>query len=130
MYIKWVVRRHENAQASYLAFYDAYLMESYRDQAGIPRQRTLHYLGNVRQFNDVFPPVEREMFLMKAHEILQKIVDLTPANQESIMQQLYLKVQPLSWAEVQQGFYHNLQWYAQRCHEAQQPPTVGGIERR
>lgn len=130
MYVKWVVRRHKSAQASYIAFYDAYLMESYRNKAGVPRQRTLMYLGNVRQFNDTFSPIEREMFLLRCHEVLQAMTDLTPADQHSIVQQLYLKVPPLTWAEVQHGFHHNLHWYAQKCREMQRPlPTAEDIER-
>lgn len=130
MYIKWVVRKHGNVQASSIAFYDAYLVESYRDQAGIPRQRTIRYLGNIRQDGDSFPAVEREMFLMRSKETLQGMPDLSLADHHAILQQLHLKVPPLTWAEVQHGFYMNLHWYAQWCRQAHQPlPTAEEISR-
>ena len=130
MYVKWVVRQHKNVQAAYIAFHDAYLMESYRDMVGVPRQRTIAYLGNVRQYDDTFPAIERELFLLRVHTILQGIPALSLNDHHAILQQLHLKVPPLAWAEVQQSFHMNLHWYAQWCRQAHQPlPTAEEFER-
>lgn len=124
MYINWVVRKHENPHAAHVAFYDAYLMESFRDEAGIPRHRMLKYLGNIRQVGESFPPMERELFLREAFAILQHIGELSSTDRTDILQQLHLKVPPLTWEEVERGFRQNLHWYGQWCDQAQQPlPT-------
>jgi predicted MarR family transcription regulator len=59
MYVRWVVRKHKNASVADTSFHDAYLVESYRDENGNPRQRTICYLGNIRQIAGEFPAIER-----------------------------------------------------------------------
>lgn len=129
MYINWVVRKHDNPRAAHVAFYDAYLMESFRDDDGIPRHRLLNYLGNIRQVGDSFPAIERELFLRTAYTVLQHITELSAADRDDILQQLHLKVPPLTWEEVELGFRQNLSWYGQWCDQAQQPlPTRDKLE--
>ena len=129
MYINWVVRKHENPHAAHVSFYDAYLMESFRDKAGIPRHRMLKYLGNIRQVGDNFPAMERELFLREAYAILQDITEFSEAEREDVLQQLHLKVPPLTWEEVEQGFRQNLYWYGQWCDQTQHPlPTRDKLE--
>lgn len=129
MYINWVVRKHENPHAAHVSFYDAYLMESFRDEAGIPRHRMVQYLGNIRQVGDSFPAMERELFLREAYTILQHIAELSPTERNDVLQQLHLKVPPLTWEEVEQGFRQNLYWYGQWCDQTQHPlPTRDKLE--
>ena len=70
MYIRWIVRRHKNASTANVVFHDAYLVESFRDLRETPRQRMVCYLGNIRQIDDEFPAIERELFLLRAERIL------------------------------------------------------------
>src|SRR5262245_56851353 len=41
MYVRWVVHRHKNAATTNVVFYDAYLVESFRDEGRTPRQHLL-----------------------------------------------------------------------------------------
>lgn len=111
MYIRWVVRRHKNAAIADSSFYDAYLVESYRAAGGAPRQRTVCYLGNIRTINDVFPTIERELFLLRAERILESVSELSPQDRELAMEALRQKVPPLSREEVLWAFTENLRWY-------------------
>lgn len=129
MYVNWVVRKHDNPHAAHVSFYDAYLMESFRDEDGIPRHRLLSYLGNIRQVGDSFPAMERELFLRTAYTILQHITELSAVDRDNVLQQLHLKVPPLTWEEVELGFRQNLFWYGQWCDQAQHPlPTRDKLE--
>ena len=129
MYINWVVRKHENRHAAHVSFYDAYLMESFRDEAGIPRHRMVKYLGNIRQVGDSFPAMDRELFLREAYAILRHIAELSPTARDDVLHQLHLKVPPLTWEEVEQGFRQNLHWYGQWCDQTQHPlPTRAKLE--
>ncbi len=111
MYVRWVVRRHKNATIADTSFHDAYLVESYRDQTGSPRQRTICYLGNIRQIGDDFPTIERELFLLRAERILLSIPDLSANDREEVMDMLREKVHPLNHKEVMTAFIENLRWY-------------------
>ena len=72
MYVKWVVRRHKNEELANINFYDAYLVQSYKNELGEPRQRTICYLGNLRQIDNVFPVIERALFYVRLEETLQR----------------------------------------------------------
>lgn len=111
MFVRWIVRGHKNADIADVTFHDAYLVESYRDDEGKPRQRTISYLGNIRQIGDTFPGVERGLFLLRADIILESIPNLSESDCDEVMQQLYQKVPPLSEDEVRRAFQANLHWY-------------------
>lgn len=111
MYVRWVVRRHKNAHIADTSFYDAYLVESYRDERGFPRQRTICYLGNIRQMGKEFPTIERELFLLRAERILDSIPGLSDDDKAEAMTALREKVPPLSREEVMHAFSENLRWY-------------------
>jgi hypothetical protein len=110
MYIRWIIRRHKNEVAD-TSFHDAYLVESYRDAGGNPRQRTICYLGNIRQIGNIFPTIERELFLLRADRILESVGDLSPSNRSEALEALRQKVPPLSYDEVMAAFAENLRWY-------------------
>lgn len=111
MYVRWVVRRHKNAAIADTSFYDAYLVASARDKRGVPRQRTICYLGNIRQIGEQFPTIERELFLLRAERILATVTEITPSDREEAMEALRQKVPPLSRDEVLTAFIENLRWY-------------------
>jgi hypothetical protein len=110
MYIRWIIRRHKNEVAD-TSFHDAYLVESYRDASGSPRQRMICYLGNIRQIGNTFPTIERELFLLRADRILETISELSPSNRSEALEALRQKVPPLSYDEVMAAFAENLRWY-------------------
>ncbi|MEZ4638823.1 MAG: hypothetical protein R2856_28310 [Caldilineaceae bacterium] len=58
--------------------FDTYLVESYCEQ-GEPRQRTVAYLGNVRQIGQDFPAING-LFLLRTWAILTSIEELTAAD--------------------------------------------------
>ncbi len=111
MYVRWIVRRHKNVAVADTSFYDAYLVESYRDQTGNPRQRTICYLGNIRQIGNDFPAIERELFILRAERILLTVQELDSNDREEILEMLQHKVPPLSHHEVLAAFTENLRWY-------------------
>ncbi|NJN15748.1 MAG: hypothetical protein HC822_05415 [Oscillochloris sp.] len=111
MYVRWVVRHHKNAAIADTSFYDAYLVESYRDERGAPRQRTICYLGNIRQIGNEFPTIERELFLLRAERILETIGELSEADRAEALAALRQKVPPLNHEEVIWAFTENLRWY-------------------
>ena len=111
MFVRWVVRGHKNADIANVTFHDAYLVESYRDEAGEPRQRTITYLGNVRQINGEFPAIERGLFLLRTQTILDSIQELSPEDREQTMLQIQKRISPLTDEEVLVGFVNTLRWY-------------------
>lgn len=111
MYVRWVVRRHKNEATANVVFYDSYLVESFRDERNSPRQRTLCYLGNIRQIDGKFPTIERELFLLRAEQILANVPAVAPEAREHVMQLLRRKVPPLTHAEVHAAFANHLRWY-------------------
>jgi hypothetical protein len=123
MYVRWVVRRHKNAAVADMSFHDAYLVESYRDERGSPRQRTICYLGNIRQMSDEFPPIERELFLLRAERILQGIEQLSSDDRANVLAMLHQKVHPLTTPEVLAAFTENLRWYQRWWQKTGEGPT-------
>ena len=111
MYIRWVIRSHKNAAVANTTFHDAYLVESYRDDEGNPRQRTICYLGNIRQIDDSFPPIERELFLLRVDRILASIPELTAPDRSEVVELLRQKVQPLTLTEIRMAFLESVRWY-------------------
>ncbi len=117
MYVRWVVRHHKNAAIAPMVFHDAYLVESFRDDAGRPRQRTLVYLGNIRELCAEFPPIERELFLLRAERIMQSLDTLNSDDRAAVLHMLHQKVAPLTPAEATRAFVENVRWY---CNHWQQ----------
>ncbi|MBK9712599.1 MAG: hypothetical protein IPO81_15005 [Kouleothrix sp.] len=111
MYIRWVVRKHKNATTANVAFHDAYLVESYRDDDNNPRQRTICYLGNIRQIEDTFPTIERELFLLRAERILSSIPEVPDSERPLVLELLREKVPGLTEDEVLEAFRNNIRWY-------------------
>jgi hypothetical protein len=111
MYVRWIIRRHKNASVADASFCDAYLVESYRDERGAPRQRTVCYLGNIRQIGDQFPTIERELFLLRAERILDSTGEVSAADRQAAMSALRQRVPPLNNDEVILAFSENLRWY-------------------
>lgn len=114
MYIRWIVRKHKNASTANVTFHDAYLVESYRDERSEPRQRIICYLGNIRQIGDEFPPIERELFFIRAERILASEPEVRPEDREMILRMVRQKVPELSEAEVMIAFRNTLGWFYQR----------------
>ena len=111
MYIRWVVRKHKNATTANVVFHDAYLVESYRDGENTPRQRTICYLGNIRQIDDEFPTIERELFLLRAERILASTPEVPIDERGQVIELLRVKVPRLTEAEVLEAFRNNMRWY-------------------
>jgi hypothetical protein len=111
MYIRWVIRKHKNAATANVVFYDAYLVESYRDDHNNPRQRAICYLGNIRKIDGEFPTIERELFLLRAERILITTPAVPADERALVLGQLRQKVPPLTPDEVQIAFRNNLRWY-------------------
>lgn len=111
MFIRWIVRGHKNTEIADVTFHDAYLVESYRDENGTPRQQTVAYLGNIRQIGEDFPGIERELFLLRAEFIMETISRISPAERKQIIGQLHQKVPPLDAREAEIGFHNTLRWF-------------------
>ena len=129
MYIRWIVRKHKNAHALHMKFHDAYLVQSYRDQKGNPRQRTLAYLGNLREMEDEFPGIERGLFLLRARRVLANVPELSEDDQKDVLALLQEVAPPLSHEEITHAFHQNLSWYVYSCHVRGNPlPTPEEID--
>ncbi|MBC8163560.1 MAG: hypothetical protein H7Z42_20330 [Roseiflexaceae bacterium] len=113
MYIRWVVRKHKNSSVADMTFHDAYLVESFRDDSGSPRQRTIAYLGNIREIGEEFPTIERELFMLRADRILSSLPELQGPEREQVLDMLRERVPPLNTNEVELAFRANLRWYQQ-----------------
>lgn len=111
MYIRWIVRHHKNADTANVSFFDAYLVESYRDDAGQPRQRTICYLGNIRQIDDNFPALEREIFFIRAERIIAGMASLSSDERQGVSAMLRQKVPDLNPQEVETAVRNNIRWY-------------------
>lgn len=111
MYIRWIVRHHKNADTANVSFFDAYLVESFRDESGQPRQRTICYLGNIRQIDEEFPALEREIFFLRAERIIAGITAFNDEERQSVATLLRQKVPELSALEVETAFRNNIRWY-------------------
>jgi hypothetical protein len=123
VYIRWVVRRHKNASVADVTFHDAYLVESYRDERDMPRQRTISYLGNIRQIDGAFPAIEREIFLLRADRILSTLPEVNSTEREQVLALLRQKVPELTPTEVMDAFRNNLRWYHRWWRERGGAPT-------
>lgn len=123
MYIRWVVRRHKNASVADVTFHDAYLVESYRDERDTPRQRTISYLGNIRQIDGAFPAIEREIFLLRADRILNTLPEVNGDERDQVLGLLRQKVPELTSDEVMDAFRNNLRWYHRWWRERGKAPT-------
>ncbi len=111
MYVRWVVRKHKNAATANVVFHDAYLVESYRDERNTPRQQLICYLGNIRQMDGEFPPVERELFLLRAERILASEPAVPSNERDHVIQLLHQKVSTLTPVEAEITFRNHLRWY-------------------
>lgn len=125
VYIRWIVRSHKSESAQHMRFHDAYLVESFRNQAGNPRQRTIAYLGNLREINDELPGIERELFLVRARHTLAGIRELNSSERENVMDLLQQVATPLSPVEHKHAFYQNLHWYLHSCYQRGLPLPTG-----
>ena len=123
MFVRWVVRKHKNADIANVTFHDAYLMESFRNEDGKPRQRTVTYLGNIRQIDEQFPTIERELFLLRAENILATTPEVSPTDAKQAIRQLQERVQPLDADEVMVGFQNTLRWYTTWWRENGKTPV-------
>jgi hypothetical protein len=123
MYIRWVVRQHKNASTADVIFHDAYLVESYRDQGNMPRQRMICYLGNIRQIGGEFPPIERELFLLRAERIMASTPDVAPEERGPMLGLLRRKFPDLSEDEVEIAFRNNVRWYYQWYRDRNRAPS-------
>jgi hypothetical protein len=112
MYIRWVIRRHKNASTADIVFHDAYLVESYRDERGTPRQRMICYLGNIRQIDGEFLMIERELFVLRAKRILETSPTVPVEEHKPAVRLLRQKFPILTEDEVEAAFHTNLCWYA------------------
>jgi hypothetical protein len=107
-----------------MTFHDAYLVESYRNDKGDPRQRTIAYLGNIREMEGGLPAIERSLFLLRAEQELHRVPDLLPHDRKQLVAQLHQRVPPLSEAEMRVGFHNTLRWYHQWWHDHGDAPTA------
>ena len=111
MYIRWIVRKHKNFATANVTFHDAYLVESYRDERDMPRQRTICYLGNIRQIDEEFPALEREIFFLRAERILASTPEVPWEERELIIGLLRQKIPPLTEDEALTAFRNNVRWF-------------------
>jgi hypothetical protein len=113
MYIRWVTRRHKSALSAHIVFHDAYLVESYRDERGTPRQRTICYLGNVRQIDGNVPHVESELFLLRALQTLHRTAAVVPIDIELILDDLRQHLPTLTPEAARNALAAQLHWFYQ-----------------
>jgi hypothetical protein len=111
MYIRWIVRKHKNATTANVIFHDAYLVESFRDERETPRQRTICYLGNIRQIDGEFPALEREIFFLRAERILASTPEVPPDERQMVIDLLREKIPPLTETEAIIAFRNNVRWF-------------------
>ena len=122
MYIRWITRGHKSDVAD-VTFHDAYLVESYRNEEGSPRQRMVMYLGNLRQLGEALPGIERELFLLRAEQALAYVKELSPFERDGLMGQLHERVPPLTKTEMREGFHNTLRWYYNWWADHSTPPS-------
>lgn len=115
MYVKWVVRRHKNEELANITFYDAYLVQSYKNEEGEPRQRTIAYLGNLRQIDNVFPVIERALFYIRMEENLYYNLPAGTLNDEErgkLYNGLSAVAPPPTTEEIERGQVWNNSWHS------------------
>jgi len=123
VYIRWIVRGHKSAHANDMTFHDAYLVSSYRNEQGQPRQQIISYLGTIREMAGGLPAIERALFLIRAEQALHQVSELSAQERRHILSQLHQRVPPLTEAEMRVGFRNTLQWYQSWWHEQGQAPS-------
>jgi hypothetical protein len=106
-----------------MTFHDAYLVESYRNDEGEPRQRIISYLGNVRQMGEELPPIERALFLSRAEYALARVHELSTLDRERLLHQLHQRVPNLTAEEMRHGFLNTLRWYHHWWHHHGDAPS-------
>lgn len=111
MYIRWVTRRHKSALSATMVFHDAYLVESYRDEQSSPRQRTLCYLGNLRQIDGQVPYVESELFLARAARALQEATLSYPIDADAVLDELREQLPELTPDIMRDIFAEQVRWF-------------------
>jgi hypothetical protein len=87
------------------------LVESFRDDSGQPRQRTICYLGNIRQIDGEFTALEREIFFIRAERILAGLSSIDAQERLTIGALLRQKIPDLSEQEVEIAFRNNMRWF-------------------
>lgn len=115
MYVKWVIRRHKNEELANITFYDAYLVQSYKNEEGEPRQRTLAYLGNLRQIDGIFPVIERALFYIRMEENLYHNLPSGVLNEEErnkLYNGLSAVAPPPTAEEIERGQVWNNSWHS------------------
>jgi hypothetical protein len=115
MYVKWVIRRHKNEELANINFFDAYLVQSYKNSMGEPRQRTIAYLGNLRQIDGQFPVIERALFYLRMEEYLARTVPrhlITEEERAKLYTGLAEVAPAPSEEEIQQGTVIHANWTA------------------
>ncbi len=126
MYVKWVVRRHKNEELANIVFYDAYLVQSYKNEAGEPRQRTMAYLGNLRQIDGQFPVIERALFYIRMEDTMTRNLPAEMLNDEE-RQKLYAGLATVAPAPSEEEIrlseflnrrWHSNYWYARSLKPA------------
>lgn len=111
MYIRWVTRKHKSALSAPMVFHDAYLVESYRDERGSPRQRTICYLGNLRQIDGRIPHIESELFLSRAARTLQQTALATPVDCALVLDELRRSLPEVTPDTVRRVFGEQVRWF-------------------
>ncbi len=126
MYVKWVVRRHKNEELANIAFYDAYLVQSYKNEAGEPRQRTLAYLGNLRQIDGIFPVIERALFYIRMEDALIRNVPSELLSEEE-RNKLYAGISTVAPPPAEEEIRHsellNRRWHSTYWQERASRPS-------
>lgn len=126
MYVKWVVRKHKNEELANIVFYDAYLVQSYKNEAGDPRQRTIAYLGNLRQIDGQFPVIERALFYVRMEDTMARHLPSNRLSEEE-RQKLYAGLatvapapsdEEIRHSELLNQRWHNNYWRARELKPA------------
>lgn len=115
MYVKWVVRRHKNEELANIVFYDAYLVQSYKNEAGDPRQRTLAYLGNLRQIDSQFPVIERALFYIRMEQTMSRNLPQEILTEDE-REKLYAGLATVAPAPTEEEIRHS-EMLNQRWHD-------------
>ncbi len=126
MYVKWVVRRHKNEELANIVFYDAYLVQSYKNEVGEPRQRTMAYLGNLRQIDGQFPVIERALFYIRMEDTMARNLPAEMLTEEE-RQKLYAGLATVAPAPIEDEIRHsellNQRWHNGYWRARAQKPT-------
>lgn len=125
LYTRWITRKHKNRYAAHMTFHDVYLVESHRDASGASRQRTVAYLGNIRQIGDDFPHIERELFFLQVRKHLSELEQVSDEESRGIIRQLSQKLPPLTYHEAILAFQQNLRWFYQWYAAHNMTPPTG-----